>query len=93
MSKKTIIGAFLGGAAVGAVSLLFAPKKGSELRADAQVKLAAVKEKAQATIEKYRNKEANQEAMLEENAILIEDVASENSAEIEEDIASEKPQN
>lgn len=87
MSKKAIIGAFLGGAAVGAVSLFFAPKKGSELRQDAQEKFVEAKEKAQIVIEKYRNKENT----TEESNIVVENVVSEEVEEAEEETAVDNP--
>lgn len=46
MSKKKGFGKFLAGACVGAgLGLLFAPKKGSDLRADLKVKLNELKDK------------------------------------------------
>lgn len=89
MSKRTIISAFLGGAAVGAASLLFAPKKGSELRQDAQEKLVAVKEKVQTTYEKYRNQNNQQEE--KEAHFLTQEAISEQSAEVEEESMVDNP--
>ena len=88
MSKKTVIGAFLGGAAIGAISLLFAPKKGSELRKDAQEKFAQVKEKAQSTVEKYRKTENEVDI---ENLIILEGIQSEEEVESKEQLIADNP--
>ena len=87
MSKKAIIGAVLTGAAAGVASLLFAPKKGSELREDAKAKLVVAKEKAQAVIEKYRNTEKP----TEENTIVVQDVVSETVEAKAEETVAETP--
>lgn len=89
MSKRTIISAFLGGAAVGAATLLVTPKKGTELRQDAQEKLVAAKEKIQATYQKYRNTDNQQEE--KEANFLVQDVISEQPVETEEETVSDNP--
>ena len=88
MSKKTIIGAFLGGAAIGAATLLIAPKKGSELRADAKETFNNTKEKVQEVINKVRNTEEKEES----NTITLESIIREQE-ETEQETTNDQPSN
>lgn len=68
--KKFIIGTFIGGAIAGVTALLTAPKKGSELRNDAQEKFELVKGKTQKTLDKLKEIKQNNSSQKVENITI-----------------------
>lgn len=92
MKKSLLVGAIIGGAAAGLTAIFVAPKKGSELRSDAQVKFSELKTKTQETIANLKEKRSKEQAQQEaQNEIVqAEEVVAVTQEETENE---EKPAN